>query len=160
MEMDMGTLLVVAIAVALFALPFILTIRSRKKKQRKLLQSLAAMADRYNSSIGQREFCGNYAIGMDPEGRFVFFEKKLKDRVEEQTVALSEVKQCKPVNIGKNVGTERTIESLGLKFVPKDTGKPEQYLEFFNHEQSFQLSGELQSMEAWSQRINAGLKGA
>jgi hypothetical protein len=159
MNIDLGTLLVGLISVGVFALPFVLTIRSRKRKRKKLMASISAMSDRYNTKIGESEFCGNYAIGIDPEHRFVFFHKKYKDRVEEQTVVLLEVKSCRPLNHGSNVAGDRIIERLGLQFAPKDKDKPEIILEFYNDHESYQLSGELQSMERWAKLIDESLKG-
>jgi len=159
MNLDLGTLLVGLISVGLFAMPFALSIRSRKRKRRKLMDSISAMADRYNTTIGESEFCGNYAIGIDPEHRFVFFHKKYEDRVEEQTVVLLEVKSCRTMNHGSNVGGDRSIEKLGLQFTPRDKDKPEIVLEFYNDDESYQLSGEYQSMERWAKLIEEGLKG-
>lgn len=157
MEMDMGTLLVGAISVALFALPFILTIRGRKRKQKSLLQALAILADRYNTKVDRKEFCGNYAIGMDRDRRFVFFHKVTKEGSQQQIVALTVTEQCKAINIGRKVGEDRIIESLGLQFIPKDRSQPEPFLEFYNHQQRYQLSGELQSMEGWARTINGSI---
>lgn len=160
MKMDLGTLLVGLISVGLFALPFVLTIRGRKRKQRKLMNSISALADRYNTKIGESEFCGNYAIGMDPEQRFVFFHKQFGDRVEEQIVVLLDMKSCKSLNQSSNVGGNRVIERLGLQFVPKDRDKAETVLEFYNDNEDNQLSGQFQSMEQWSKLIGNRLKRA
>ena len=159
MKMDVGTLLVGLISVGVFALPFVLTIRGRKKKKNRLVKSLNVLATGQNTTLGQKEFCGNYAIGMDRENNFVFFQKTIKKELQPpQLVDLSQIKACKTLNQAINAKGDRTIEKLGLQFQPIKNDRPETYLEFYHHEQSYQLQGEIQSMEAWSQRINDRLR--
>lgn len=159
MEIDFGTLLVGSITVAVCAIPFVLTIGGRKKREKQLMRSLTAMAERHNCQVGQHEFCGNYALGMDEAGRFVFFHKQVKQQMEERAIDLLDIKACKPTNIGRKVAGDRVVERLGLEFVPADTKKPEIFLELYNNDHSFQLSGELQSMERWAKLVNDSLMG-
>ena len=157
--MDIGTLLVGLISVGVFALPFILTIRARRKKKKGLVRSLNALAAEQQTTLGEKEFCGNYVIGMDRDGNFVLFQKLLnKEPQPPQMVDLRGIKACKALNQASNGKGDRVIERLGLQFTQKDKEQPEVFMEFYNHEQSYQLSGELQSMETWSQRINERLK--
>src|SRR5690606_3927059 len=159
MKMDVGTLLVGLISVGVFALPFVLTVRGRRKKKNRLVKSLNHLAAGQNTTLGQKEFCGNYVIGMDRENNFVFFQKTIKKELQPpQMVDLSQIKACKILNQANNVKGERIIEKLGLQFQPIKNDRPEIYLEFYHHEQSYQVQGELQSLENWSQRINDSLR--
>ena len=85
------------------------------------MRSLIAMAEHHNCRVGQHEFCGNYALGMDEAGRFVFFHKQVKEQVEEKAIDLLDIKACKPTNIGRKVAGDRVVERLGLELVPMDT---------------------------------------
>ena len=159
MELDFGTLIIGALTVAVCATPFVLTIGGRKKREKQMMRSLAAMAEQRQCRVGQHEFCGNYALAVDEAGRYVFFHKRVKEQVEEQAIDLLDIKACKPVNIGKKMAHDRVVERLGLEFVPKDPKKREIFLELYNNDHSFQLRGELQSMERWAKLINDSLMG-
>lgn len=158
MEIDFGTFIIGSITVAICAVPFVLTIVGGKRREKQMMRSLQAMAAQHNCQIGQREFCGNYLLGMDKACRFVFFHQMIKEQMKEQTVDLMEVATCKPMNIGKRIAGERVVERLGLEFVPMDKAASEIHLELYNNDHSFQLRGELQSMEKWTRLINDRLK--
>ncbi len=158
MEIDFGTLLIGSLTVAICAIPFVLTIGGRKRREKQMMRSLQTMAAQHNCQIGQREFCGNYLLGMDQGGRYVFFHQVSKEAIEERAVDLMEIVACKPINIGRKIAGERVVERLGLEFVPMDQDMPEITLELYNNDHSFQLRGELQSMEKWTRLINDRLK--
>lgn len=158
MEIDFGTLLIGSITVAICAIPFVLTIGGRKRREKQMMRSLQTMSAQHNCQIGQREFCGNYLLGMDQAGRYVFFHQVSKEAIEERAVDLMEIVACKPINIGRKIAGERVVERLGLEFVPMDQDMPEITLELYNNDHSFQLRGELQSMEKWTRLINDRLK--
>lgn len=147
-----------SITVAICAIPFVLTIGGRKKREKQMMKSLQTLAAQHNCQIGQHEFCGNYVLGMDKANRFVFFHQAIKVQTKEQTVDLMEVAACKPMNIGRKIAGEREVERLGLEFVPTDKAASEIHLELYNNDHSFQLRGELQSMEKWTRLINDRLK--
>ncbi|MDC6384164.1 hypothetical protein D2V93_12045 [Flagellimonas taeanensis] len=157
MEIDFGTLLIGSITVAICAVPFVLTIGGRKRREKQMMRSLYAMAAQHSCVIGLREFCGNYVLAMDKTGRFVFFHRMIKKKTEEQAVDLMEIATCRPMNIGRKIAGERVVERLGLEFVPMDKATSEIHLELYNNDHSFQLRGELQSMEKWVKLINESL---
>src|SRR5690606_7425699 len=140
MEIDFGTLIVGILTVAVCATPFVLTIGGRKKREKQLMRSLATMAEKRPCRVGQHAFCGNHALAMDEAGRYVFFDKRVKEQVEEQAIVLLHIKACKRINIGRKVAGDRVVERLGLEFVPMDTKKSEIFLELYNNDHSFQLS--------------------
>lgn len=158
MEIDFGTLLIGSLTVAICAIPFVLTIGGRKRREKQMMRSLQTMAAQHHCQIGQREFCGNYLLGMDQKDRYVFFHQRNKETMEERAVDLKEIAACKPINIGRKIAGERIVERLGLEFVPIDQDTPEINLELYNNDHSFQLRGELQSMEKWTKLINDRLK--
>lgn len=158
MEIDFGTLLIGSLTVAICAIPFVLIIGGRKNREKQMMRLLQTMAAQHNCQIGQREFCGNYLLGMDQMGRYVFFHQRDKETMEERAVDLMEIAACKPITIGRKIAGERIVERLGLEFVPIDLATPEITLELYNNDHSFQLRGELQSMEKWTRLINDWLK--
>lgn len=154
--MDLGTTIIGIICVAICAMPFILTNRSRKKKVKQQLLSLKDLAKQQNCDITQHEICGNYAIGIDQSKNFVFFQlKSSREEIKQQFVDLSAVKDCNIVNINRSTtNNSKIIERLELHLTPKDKNKPGIVLEFYNNELSYQFSGEMQSIEKWGKLVN------
>ena len=153
--MDIGTAFVGLISVAVSSVPFVLTTRSRKKNEKELLQSIKNLAKNENCEITQSETCGNYAIGIDETKNFVFFQSKSKEVVKHEIIDLATIKKCKVVNISSTTAdNDKIIEKLNLDFSPISKNKSDIILEFYNSDISFQLSGELQSLNKWNTLIN------
>ncbi len=89
--MNLDNIIIAAIAITICVVPFILMDRSRKKKQKRTLQSLINLANQKNCNISKYEICGDFIIGIDEIERFVFFFKKLEDKVVEQFINLAEI---------------------------------------------------------------------
>lgn len=159
--MDLGSLIIGAMILLLCILPFILLQIRNKKRENKKLLDLSNSAKEHNCKITQHEFCGHYLIGIDEVNNFVFFHKIIKDQPIKQFVNLSTIEKSEIVTSTRTYtekdGTAHVIEKLELAFVPnkKDTEVPP--MEFYNEDVSFQLNGELQSIERWSLLINKHL---
>ncbi|UMB55128.1 hypothetical protein MKD41_06535 [Lutibacter sp. A64] len=153
--MDFGTILIGLVCIALCAMPFVLTTRGRKKREKALVMSLKNLAKNENSEITQYETCGNYAIGVDEVNKIVFFQLKSKEINKYEIVKLDTIKKCRISNISSVVsGGEKIIEKLNLHLTPITKSKEDTILEFYNADLSFQLSGELQSIQEWNSLIN------
>lgn len=157
--MDFGTISVGIIGLLACAVPIILSIISRKQKQKQLLNTLRSYASQHNCEIEQYEVCGNYIIGIDKNNSAVFFESKIDDQINLQHAMLNNTKDCNLVKRSRNIsGYGNVIDSLVLNFSPlKSTDKAVE-LEFYNGEISSQLAGELQSIESWHATIKQQLK--
>ena len=153
--MDFGTVLVGSVCIALCAMPFVLTTRGRKKREKALVMSLKNLAKNENSEITQYETCGNYAIGIDEVKKIVFFQLQSKEITKYEIINLATIKKCRIANISNTVsGGDKIIEKLNLHLTPIVKSKEDIILEFYNADLSFQLSGELQSIQEWNTLIN------
>ncbi|GAL77993.1 hypothetical protein [Algibacter lectus] len=148
--MELGTTLIGIICVAICAMPFVLTNRSKKAIVKRQLIVLKDLASQHNNTITQNEINSFYAIGIDESKKSVSFILKEETEVEQQFVDLSTIKSCEIVNITKS----KHIDRLYLKLIPHDKTKKEVNLEFFNADVSYQLGEELQSIEKWNKIIN------
>ncbi len=157
--MELGIAVIGIASVALCAMPFVITNRSRKTKEKVLLTSLKEVAHLHTCEISEHEIFGHYAIGVDRTNNFVFFVLKIKDVIQQQYVDLSTIKTCEIANIGKSYARkEKIIDRLNLNFFPVDSNKLDTVFEFYNADINYQLSGELQSIVKWNSLIKNMLK--
>ncbi|WP_339842149.1 hypothetical protein [uncultured Maribacter sp.] len=157
--MELGIAAIGIASVALCAMPFVITNRSRKIKEKVVLTSLKEVAHQHNCEISEHEIFGHYAIGVDRTKNFVFFVLKIKEAIQQQYVDLTTIKTCEIANIGKSYARkEKIIDRLKLNFFPVDNNKPDTVFEFYNADINYQLSGEIQSIEKWNSLIKNMLK--
>lgn len=153
--MDLGTTIIGLICIVICAIPFVLTVRGKKKKEKQLLSSLKDLAKQQNCDISEYEVCGFYAIGVDKTKNFAFFSFKKKELTKQQFVDLSTIKSCKIANIGKSTSKNgKVIERLNLNFSPNDENRSNTAFEFYNVDVNYQLCGELESIKKWNSLIN------
>lgn len=161
MDMNSGSTIIGAIAIIICVLPFIMMSLNKRKKEKKILQSLSEISAKNSCQIDQYEILGSFAIGIDETKNFVFFYRLSKDTEIEQSIDLSEVKSCKIINTSRTLegkgGNRKALDKLELSFMPTANDKPETKLEFFNADVSMQLYGEWESIEKWSKLINSRL---
>lgn len=159
--MELKFVIIGAILLAICILPILLIIRSRKKAERQMMQSLTGIANQNNCKVSQYELCGDIAIGIDEIKNFVFFYNKTNGKASAQAVDLANYQSCKVMKTGRTIksnnGNYTEIEKLELSFVPISKDKNAIILKFFNVDDSFQLNGELQAIERWSNLINKKL---
>ncbi len=160
--MNPYTVIAGAVLLAVCILPLFIIIRSRKKVENQMSKSLEKIANASNCQLSFKDLSGNFAIGIDDNKKFVFFFKNSKVAVIEESIELAKYKSCKVIKSSKTIksgnGTYNEIEKLELNFIPKIKDNEEINLEFFNAEGSFQLNGELQVIEKWSNLINKRLQ--
>ncbi|HDZ03794.1 hypothetical protein LCGC14_0218140 [marine sediment metagenome] len=157
--MELGIAAIGIASVAICAMPFVVTSRSRKSKEKKMMTSLNDVANKHNCTITEHEIFGHYAIGVDQEKKFVFFFSKSGEVLNQQYADLSTIKTCEIANIGKSYARkEKITERLLLNLFPKNTNEPDTVFEFYDVEVNFQLSGEFQSIQKWNSVIKNLLK--
>ncbi len=158
-KMDLGTIIIGVICIALCALPFVLTNKNKKNKEKELLNSLKDFAKQHNSEITDYEISESYAIGLDETKRTISFLQKTKENVDLQFIELNTIKNCEINNISKSLGkNETTLDKLNLKLNVIGKNKPSITLEFFNSDISFQPVNEFDSIEKWNKIINSLLQ--
>lgn len=155
-KMGLGNIIIGAVLMATFVVPFVLAGRSNKKGKNQMLLSLRTIANQHNSSISIHEFCGDFVIGMDELKNFVFFYKKSEGKELTNYIDLSEMKSCHVHILRRESlkGADKLIDKLDLSFTPHDRTKKVINLEFYNTEVSSVLTGELQAIEKWSKLIS------
>ena len=152
--MEIGIAAIGIASVALCAMPFVLTNRSRKNKEKQFMASLKDVANQHHCEITEYEIFGHYAIGVDRSKNYVFYISKKGTVINQQYVDLASIKTCEIANIGKSYARkEKITERLNLNFFPIDNDQPDTVFEFYNAEVNYQLSGELQSIEKWNKSI-------
>ena len=65
MKTDIGIDIIGAIFSIIAILPIVMLIVNKKKREKKVLQSLSKIAAQNNCQIDQSETLGNFAIGID-----------------------------------------------------------------------------------------------
>ena len=64
--MDLGSVIIGAVLLAICAVPFLLMGQKRKKRDRQTLQLLFNRANQEKCTISQHEICGDFVIGIEP----------------------------------------------------------------------------------------------
>lgn len=157
--MNLGTIIIGIICIALCAMPFILTSVNKNKKNKQTLDKLKNLAKRNNSEISQYEICGYYAIGIDKSNKTVSFILKNEEDMEEQFINLNTIKSCELIHVKKPINNkEKELSQLYLKLNPVDKNRSPYNLEFFNTDINYQINNEIQSSEKWNALINDTIK--
>lgn len=153
--MGLGNIIIGAVLVAVFVVPFMFAGRNNKKRKNQKLLSLRAIANQHNGNISIHEFCGDFVIGMDEVKNFVFFYKKSEAKELTHFIDLAEIKNCRMHILRREgvKGADKVIDKLELSFTPHDKTKKVIDLEFYNTDVSSVLTGELQAIEKWSKLI-------
>ncbi len=134
--MDITTIIIGVVIVALCALPFWLSGYTRKRREKKLTDTLNEMARQKSTTICSSEICGNNAIGIDGGGRWLFYAR-CKGGLRE-CVDLENVRTCSIVD---------KSDTLGLLFVADNA--PDVYLEFYNNNVEATSDDESRLAERW-----------
>lgn len=160
--MNSGTIIVGAIILVSLILPFVLMIRSRKKKEKQLLLSLTTIANNHNYKISLYDLFVEFAIGIDEKANQLFFFRKTKEKETAQHINLADVKTCKVIKTGHSIGhsgdNNNTIDKLELKFSFLDKKNPDVFLVFYDSDENTHLSEEILTIEKWAKILNDRLK--
>lgn len=155
--MELGSALIGAIFLLLCMLPFVMMSRSRKRREKMMLQSLSKIALDNNCQTSEHELFAHLAIGLDHTRPAVMFYRKIKENTSEQFVDLREIQSCKVFNTSRTVktpsGERNVVDKLELGLIPIEKNKKEVRLKFFDSEENSQLFGELQSIQKWSKQL-------
>lgn len=159
--MDITSTFVEVILVLICSVPFIILNQQSKKSKKNRLKSLNSEAKKLQCKIDTHEFCGDYLIGIDTEKSVLFFNKKLKEKTEDNSVSLSQVKECNICTEYQDIKTKgqsfKEVEQLYLSFIPLIKNQPEIKLIFFDADINMMLSGELESIKKWLNITNTQL---
>jgi len=151
-KMDLGTSIIGIICIAACAIPFVLTSRGKKKREKKILISLKELAKEHQSEITTHEVFQHFAIGLDNSKKTVSFLLKRKEEIASLFIDLSTIKSCEINKITSNNGN--SVDLLNLRLTSFDKKKKEILLEFYNADVSIQPNNEFEAVEKWNDLIN------
>ena len=156
--MNSGTIIVGAISMAACVVPFALMIRGMKIKEKRLLQSVYAIANKHHCKISRHEVSDEFAIGIDEKANQLFFFRKTSENESAQQINLLEIKSCKVIKTGQPFNnkneSDKTIDKLELQFSFFDKSNPDNSMVFYNADESAQLSEEIIIIEKWAKIVN------
>lgn len=160
--MDIGTIIIGLITITLCIIPFFLMKKSRKLKEKHLLNGLIALADSYQCELGKHDVSFDFAIGLSVANNYLFFYKHRNEIKIEESIPLDAIVGCRVESKTRTIkpGKSRVTvyDKLELVFVPQGGQTPLTKLVFFHADEHFQLNGQLQLLQEWESRINDALK--
>jgi len=162
--MDISSIIIGIICLAMFVVPPIYWDRVQKQKEKRFIGHFLALAEKQLLKITEREMWNNrYCIGLDQDARRLFYLKRHEEGKEEIAVIdLSTVRNCKVMLDKRKIPTKRgdfeIIEHINLVFQPYDQKQPEQIVEIFDLEESIRITGERPLANKWEKKINSMLQ--
>ncbi len=160
--MDLGSAIIGMVLIAICVLPFVWMHRIKKAGENKLLKALSELAAGKGCAASKQQVFRDFAIGMDENKGYVFFYKKSNEEEVSACIDLAGTRTCKVVNTSSSFnthdGARKVTEKLELVFAPVADNTPTVALEFYDMYKNVQLSGELQLIEIWADRISEWLK--
>lgn len=161
--MELGTIIITLIVIIACIIPFVLISSSIRKKNQAVLQKLVALAKTQQTGIEQFDAWYNTAIGIDKSLDYLFFLKKTGELELDQTVRLSEVKDCHIINTSRTLkskdGDLKITEKLELAIAFKQPQKEDTVMVFYDgSKDSLTMTGELQIINKWCNLVSDKLK--
>lgn len=157
--MELESILIGIAFILICMAPFVIININTKKHAKQTLQLLSSYALENNSKVTLKEFCGDFAIGLDDTQNKLFFVKE--NVVDKQSICvdLNTIEACVSNTVKRSAkDATSAITAVGLGFIPRSKNQKETILPLYNERINIQLTGEVQFAEKWSKTINARLK--
>ncbi|KAB7530281.1 hypothetical protein F8C76_01880 [Flagellimonas olearia] len=156
--MELEIMAIGAVIIALCAVPFIATVRIRKKEEKVLLDGLNTIAKSHHSDVGIHDFGVDFAIGLSSAKNHLFFYKEQKKgKTITECIPINLIQSCMIHKVKRRVktkkGTEEVLQRLELVFNLHGSEPSTCSLPFYDSEQHYQPSGELPLIEMWELTI-------
>ncbi|MCK0160359.1 hypothetical protein [Allomuricauda sp. F6463D] len=159
--MELGTIIIGLLIIALCALPFIFMARGRKRKQKELLDNLKNIAESNNTDIGTFDFGPGFVIGLSSAKNYVLFYKKKKEQHIEMCIPINTLRKCEVKEAKQSVaaqkGKEEIINKLELVCYSNASSNSNSF-EFYNADDFLQLNGELQLAKKWENMVKEAME--
>ena len=156
--MDLQSLIIGVIVIALCFFPYIYMTKKGKKRDQQFFQLLLDKANQLNCNLTSHEVTGNIIIGLDEEKKELFFLKRTRNYERLQHLNLSEMRSSRLNNVSRMVGDknnkQKVIDKLQLIFTPLNSTKRDIILEFYNSDETLVMNGELKLIETWSKIVS------
>ncbi|MHC2992270.1 hypothetical protein OB13_11965 [Pontibacter sp. HJ8] len=126
-----------------------------------LLQDFRQVAGQHQLNISQYDTWDTiYTIGIAPDQHKLLYTRKQEGKDQEIVIDLTELSQCRVNNLSTETNGNRIIDRIELAFIPRHSKHAEQTLEFYNREESLNLSQELKLAGKWQTIVAAQLASA
>lgn len=151
--MDIISITIGIVFLALFTVPFLIVRMSNRKKERELIAYFKQLALENNVAISEFD-CWNkqYIIGIDAEKRTMCYLQSSENKEKFEVIVCSEIKLVEGIRTDKSNTNVVVIDKLELVIELKN-GRTLP-LEFFNASISNGLSGEIVLVEKWKKLLN------
>ena len=154
----MNTTLII-ITLVVLALLFT-SMNSAKNKKKKKINDFLAMGKEHGLTFSQYEIGNWFSIGLDEKSPGILVVNQQRPN-EFQMIDLSIIKQCKATETSTSVSNKKEnmhiTSRIDLIFYFKDKSTAPLSINFYNIEESFQISDELQLAKKWEKIINSVL---
>lgn len=156
--MDLDIIITSAIIIAFCVIPMIVINVKQNLKKKRTREILHVLAKDKSVEIESTELCGDLGVGItkNKEG-FVFYNKHENGFEEKHFILLSDIKSCNFIRTNLSSSSIK-IKKLILNFEYHDKSKAILSLEFYNSDENFQLSGELQLVEKWKPIVDRAIE--
>lgn len=156
--MDLQTTIIGLSISALCVYAFVLITRSRKNKEKKLINQLKAMAQEKACQISEYELGFDFGLGIDNINQHMFYTKENKTNFDSQVIDLKTMKKCEVVILKKRVGKEDYFDRITLVFHPQVPGMSKENVVLFDSDATALPNGEPLMAKRWAEKINVMLK--
>lgn len=156
--MDLQTTIIGLSISALCVYAFVLLTRSRKKKEKKLINQLRAVALEQACQITEHELGFDFSLGIDNINQYIFYTKENQAGFDNQVIDLKTVRKCEVVSPKKRVAKEEYIDRITLVFHPSIAGAREEKIVLFDSDATALPNGEPLMAKRWAEKVNALLK--
>jgi hypothetical protein len=160
--MSIGTIIMNSVMILGGISPFLFVYRNKRKLKNKLIQALKERIGDPTIELKEIDTFLGLIICLDKTQNRLYYYKKNGEIYNFQSVDINEIVQCKITKqyIPKDQWEDEypRILKVDLILTTKNATNSEVVLNFYNDEDSFYLSGELQIAEKWKQLISKTIR--
>jgi|APTNR8051073442_1049403.scaffolds.fasta_scaffold00588_18 hypothetical protein len=160
--MDITTILITVLFLALFLLPFFYSRSKRLGRNKALVNALQSLAASSGYTLSRYDTWVDSAIGLDADRRGLAFVRLEDGQVAESyTVNLRDMADCSVQNSAhesSGADKKKVVDKLLLRLSPRNANAAPVLIPFYEASRTFVLLNELQLAEAWSRLIKEKLK--
>jgi hypothetical protein len=138
---------------------FVLLKRSRKNKEKILINQLRVLATGQAAQVEAHELGLDFGLGIDETNRYLFYTRDQKIGFTNKVIDLVAVKNCTVAIQKRQVGKEAYMDKVSLIFHP-EPGKAQERIILFDSESTALPNGEPLMAKRWAERVNELLKDA
>lgn len=160
--MEMSNLISVAVFLALIIIPVWLLVRSSNKKKKALLAMANKLRLENVMNFTESDSWDNIVIGLDKATKKLLWFREMPDGGHGKVMNLRDFSQCKKINMSRSaqVGKDssQVVDQLGLELIAKESKAPSWLLEFYNSNNNYLLSTQLELQSKWHELITETMR--